>query len=159
SGTPTTAGAYSFTIKATDANNVAATKPYSGTIVPLLSISTTSLPAPVVGQAYSQTVTTSGGTPAITFAVSAGALPAGLALTSSTGIISGNPTTAGAYNFTIKATDANSFTATQTYSGTVSTVPVANNSSATVAYNSSNDSITLSITGTYTSVAVSTQAT
>jgi hypothetical protein len=54
----------------------------------------------------------------MTWGVSAGTIPAGLTINSSTGAISGTPTTAGAYSFTVQAT--NSFGSdTQAYTGTV----------------------------------------
>ena len=118
-GTPTAAGAYSFTVQATDANAVAATRAYSGTIASTLAIITATLPTPVLTQAYSQTVATSGGAAPISFAVSAGSLPTGLSLNTSTGAITGTPTAAGSYSFTVQAADANSIVATQAYSGTV----------------------------------------
>ena len=40
-----------------------------------------------------------------TYAVTSGALPAGLTLNTSTGVISGNPTTAGVFTFTVTATN------------------------------------------------------
>ncbi|WP_158277980.1 putative Ig domain-containing protein [Caulobacter endophyticus] len=119
SGTATTAGAYSFTITATDNNSVTATRTYTGTIGAALAITTATLPTPVVGVAYSQTVATSGGTTPVTFSVSAGALPAGLSLAASTGVISGTATTPGTYSFTITATDNNSVTDAKTYTGTI----------------------------------------
>jgi hypothetical protein len=60
--------------------------------------------AAMVGAEYSFTVTATG-TPAATFSVSAGELPAGLALNSTTGLISGVPTTAGSSTFTITASN------------------------------------------------------
>jgi len=84
-----------------------------------LAITTASLPTPVYNTAYSQTVATTGGTAPITFAVTAGSLPAGLTLHSSTGVIDGTPTAPGAYSFTVTATDALSTTASQAYSGTI----------------------------------------
>jgi hypothetical protein len=119
SGTPTTAGAYTFTVTATDANSVSASQAYSGTIVAAIAIATATLPTPLINQSYSQTVQTSGGTAPVTFTISAGALPAGLSIDASTGAISGTPTTAGAYSFTVMATDHNAVTATQPYSGTI----------------------------------------
>ena len=110
SGMATTAGAYSFTITATDHNNKTANQTYSGTIASF-AITTTSLPTPVIGQSYNQTIGTANGTAPIGFAVTAGTLPAGLTLAPFTGVISGTPTTAGAYSFTIQATDANNNTA------------------------------------------------
>ncbi|MFN2461946.1 MAG: beta strand repeat-containing protein, partial [Candidatus Velthaea sp.] len=119
SGTPTAAGAYGFTVAATDANGLAATHAYGGTIVTSLAIVTASLPAPVMNAAYGQTVQTLGGTAPIGFAVAAGALPAGLTLNAATGAISGTPTASGSYSFTIAATDANAVVASQGYTGAV----------------------------------------
>ncbi|WP_296599920.1 putative Ig domain-containing protein [Phenylobacterium sp.] len=119
SGTPTTAGAYSFTVTVTDANSSTANRAYSGSVAAALSISTTSVATPVVGVAYSQAISATGGTAPVTFAVSAGALPAGLALNGTSGAITGTPTTSGAFSFSITATDAGSRTATRAYSGSV----------------------------------------
>jgi subtilisin family serine protease len=60
-----------------------------------------------VGEAYSATFTASGlgSTPPFTFAVSAGSLPPGLVLDAS-GDLSGEPTAAGSFDFTITATDS-----------------------------------------------------
>jgi 6-phosphogluconolactonase (cycloisomerase 2 family) len=70
-----------------------------------VEITTPSLPAGTVGSAYSQTLATANSQGTVSFAVTGGALPAGLSL-SSGGIISGTPTTAGTYSVTIQATDA-----------------------------------------------------
>ncbi len=64
------------------------------------------LPAAPVGVAYSQALANPGGTPPLNWSVVAGALPAGMTL-SSGGVISGTPTTAGTFNFTVRVTDAN----------------------------------------------------
>jgi DNA-binding beta-propeller fold protein YncE len=56
------------------------------------------------GIAYSQAVTASGGTGGYTFTLTGGALPDGLAIASD-GTISGTPTLAGTYNFTVTVTD------------------------------------------------------
>jgi Putative Ig domain/Beta-lactamase len=58
-----------------------------------------------VGTAYSATFTATGSTP-IGWNVAAGALPPGLTLAPSTGVYSGTPTTAGAYSFTVRASNA-----------------------------------------------------
>jgi len=75
-----------------------------------LMIQTSTLPQGVVGTAYSQDVTATGGSAAgYSWNVTAGALPGGLVL-SGTGTpfatISGNPTVAGTFNFTVEVTDS-----------------------------------------------------
>ena len=58
----------------------------------------------LAGAAYSDAVS-AGGTGTITYSVASGySLPAGLSLNSSTGAITGNPTTTGSYTFRISAT-------------------------------------------------------
>ena len=119
---PTTAGTDSIAI--TLDGSAISGSPYSSVVsAPPMAITTTSLPTPVIGVAYNQTVATSGGTAPVTFAVTTGALPAGLSLNAATGAITGTPTTAGAYSFTITATDANSLTDDQSYSGTIAAPP------------------------------------
>lgn len=66
-----------------------------------------------LGIAYSETISAQGGVSPYVFSVTTGALPSGTSLNPSTGIISGTPTLAGTYNFTIKVTDANVATGTQ----------------------------------------------
>lgn len=58
-----------------------------------LTIMASKLPSGKVGTSYSQPVPYSGGTPGYTWAVTVGALPAGLTLDPTTGVISGIPTT------------------------------------------------------------------
>lgn len=113
SGTPTTAATSAFTVKVSDSESPAifATQAYSVLIVPTLTITTLGLPAANVGVAYSGTVAATGGVAPYTFAVTTGALPAGLTLNSSTGAITGTPTAAGSFTFTITVTDSATFTA------------------------------------------------
>jgi hypothetical protein len=100
----------------------ATTSTVSGTIAPAtLTLASTASAVTKVGQAYSQTNVASGGTTPYTYSVSSGALPAGVTLSASTGTVSGTPTTAGAFSYTIKATDSGTpaQTATQVVSGTI----------------------------------------
>lgn len=69
------------------------------------AITTALLPSGGVGVAYSQTVAATGTAP-ITWAVTSGALPAGLSIDGATGLISGTPTTAGLASFTVTATNS-----------------------------------------------------
>lgn len=66
----------------------------------LPSITTTTLPGGKAGDAYSQTLAATGTAP-ITWSIESGSLPAGLALSGDT--ISGTPTAAGTFTFTVKA--------------------------------------------------------
>jgi hypothetical protein len=73
---------------------------------PALTVTTSSLTGGAQGSSYSATLATSGGFGAISWAVTAGSLPAGLSLNSATGKITGTPTAAGTANFTVTATDS-----------------------------------------------------
>ncbi|MFN2414319.1 MAG: kelch repeat-containing protein, partial [Pyrinomonadaceae bacterium] len=72
---------------------------------PAITLSPAAPPGGAQGVAYSQTFTADGGTAPYTFAVTAGALPPGLSLSSS-GALTGTPTSLGTYNFTVTATDS-----------------------------------------------------
>lgn len=102
-----------------DVTSVAITATCTPAAVKLTS--TPAAPAQV-GQSYVQTNVASGGTTPYTYSVSAGTLPLGTALSTATGTVSGTPTTAGVFSYTVKVTDSTSptaGTATQTVSGTI----------------------------------------
>jgi large repetitive protein len=69
----------------------------------------------LTGLAYTETISAKGGISPYTFSLSVGALPAGTSLTGSTGVIAGTPSTAGTFNFTIKATDSTGASGTQNF--------------------------------------------
>ncbi|PYP89366.1 MAG: hypothetical protein DMF61_03920 [Blastocatellia bacterium AA13] len=124
SGTPTASGLFSFTITATDANGCPGSRLYSIVIpvlsggCPVITLSPATLPNAVLGTPYSQTILASGGTAPYTFAITSGALPIGLTLstTGTTTVISGTPIVNGIFSFTITATDANGCPGSRAYS-------------------------------------------
>lgn len=120
SGTPTASGTFSFTVKVTDTNSLTATQALSIIIAAAPSITTASLGGGNVGTAYSQTVAATGGVTPYTWSISVGTLPAGLSIGSSTGTISGNPTTTGTSNFTVQVKDTNNVIATKALSIVIS---------------------------------------
>jgi len=107
SGAPTTAGSFNFTVKVTDQNGCTATKAYTLVICATITITPSSLPSGFAGAAYNQTLTQTGGVGTINWSVSAGALPGGLSLGATAGVLSGAPAAQGTFTFTITATDAN----------------------------------------------------
>lgn len=84
-------------------------------------------PAPVAsvlhdgttGVAYSETISAVNGTPPYSFAITGGALPTSLSMSSSGGI-SGTPSAAGTFTFVVQVTDSGSLVGTQSFSITVS---------------------------------------
>ena len=124
SGTPTVAGTFNFTVRATD-SSTGTGAPFTGSqsytlvvLAPTITLAPSSLAAATGGQLYAQTISAIGGTGGYTYSLSSGALPPGISL-SSAGAVSGTPTTPGTYAFTITATDSHAFTGSQTYSFTV----------------------------------------
>ena len=111
-GSPTTPGTFNFTVTVTDSSSPVqtATAPLSIqiTAMPPVSIITAVLGPGTVGTAYSQTLGASGGKPTYTWSVPPGTLPPGLTLNTSSGVITGSPTTPGTFNFTVTVTDSSS---------------------------------------------------
>lgn len=86
---------------------------------PSITLSPTTLSNGTQNLAYSTTsIVPSSGTSPFTYEVSSGTLPSGLTLSAS-GVVSGTPTAAGSYNFTIKITDVNLCVGSRAYSMTI----------------------------------------
>ncbi len=117
-GTPTTAGSFSFTVTVTDAASKTAVQSYSVTVsasASTLALNAATLPAGSVGKAYSASISATGGTAPYSFAVMSGSVPLGTSLSPS-GLLSGTPTTANTYSFTVTVTDNAGATASRIYS-------------------------------------------
>ena len=104
SGTADTAGTYSFTVTA-DNGTYTVDQAYSITIYPAITFS--SAPAAKVGVAFNWSPIASGTPATPTVTLKTGSLPTGLTLASANGgTLSGTPTTANTYNFTLTATNS-----------------------------------------------------
>ncbi|MDH5833375.1 putative Ig domain-containing protein [Luteimonas sp. M1R5S59] len=121
SGTPTEPGSYAFTVTASDTGSSGAGAPFTVSRTytlevpaPNLAITPATLPDATAGIAYRQTIGAAGGAAPYGFGVTAGALPTGLALAAD-GSLSGTPTGAGNFDFTVTATDANGQSVDQAY--------------------------------------------
>jgi uncharacterized protein YhjY with autotransporter beta-barrel domain len=126
SGTPTAAGNIGFSVTATDSTTGApatVTQAYTLSVAaPVLTLTPATLPAGLFANAYQQQLSTSGGTAPYRYAVTTGALPAGLALADA-GALTGTPTAAGDFTFTVTTTDALGFTGTRDYTVQVTQRP------------------------------------
>jgi hypothetical protein len=127
-GIPTALGTFSFTVRLSDSQAPPATlvsntlriiiealpdpppPPPGG---PLTITSAGTLTAGRLNKDYSFQLVATGGTTPYTWALSLGnALPPGLVLNPTTGIISGKPVTTGFFTFTVRVTDAAATTVT-----------------------------------------------
>jgi len=119
-GTPSAQGAFSFTVKVLDSakpTGNTTTSPSCGITVappPPAMYLTCAGSAGTVGTAYSSSLVATGGTKPYTFSITAGPLPGGLTLNSSTGLISGTPTTQGTFPYTFKVVDSSGNTVSGT---------------------------------------------
>ena len=123
SGTPSSAGSFTFTVSVNDSSTPVQTATQTLTIaVDTLFITTTSLPSGMVGTPYNAAISTSGGTLPLTFSPATAAFPPGLAIqqpaaNSHSGALAGTPTLAGHYTFSESVSDSSNpaQTATQYY--------------------------------------------
>lgn len=119
-GSPTGPLTANIVLSVMDSGQASATANYSVSVytpppnLPTVQILTPSLTVGMVGTPYSAVIEAAGGVSPYTFSVSLGSLPPGLSL-SSGGQLSGTPTTAGSYNFTVRANDSGIGSAFQPY--------------------------------------------
>lgn len=111
-----------------------------------LTIQTEALPSGVVGLPYSATVVASKGTSPYLFSAGSGSVPTGLTL-SAGGQLSGTPSVAGTYTFSVSVVDGASQKASQSYSVTIAQPLQLGPSTLPVVRTNTNYSATLQISG------------
>ena len=122
SGTPTVLGNFTLTFQVSDTtDNVVptqvATRSFVLTVSTTVTITTLSLPNPILNVPYNQQFQATGAAPFL-WAVTSGALPAGLTL-SSAGQLQGTPVATGPQTFTVGVTDLRGATGSMQYTLTV----------------------------------------
>ena len=122
-GTPKTASKYNFTIKLSDGINTA--YQYLSVKIntaPLVIETDSQLPDGTVGVEYLQVLHASGGASSYTWSITGGEMPDSIGLEVLDAEISGTPTEAGTYNFSIKVTDGTN-NAIKSFSLTINPAP------------------------------------
>ena len=107
-GVPRTAGSFTFTVQVKDETRATDTETFTVEILPAEAptITTEALASGTVGEFYCcGNLFASGGVQPYTWSVVAGTLPPGLELPNRENTISGTPTTAGTFTFTVRVTD------------------------------------------------------
>jgi hypothetical protein len=107
-GVPKTAGSFTFTVQVKDETRATDTETFTIEILPpeAPTITTLALSGGTVGEFYCcGNLFASGGVQPYSWSVVAGALPPGLELPRRENTISGTPTTAGTFTFTVRVTD------------------------------------------------------
>src|SRR5207237_4153713 len=101
SGTPAVVGSSSFTAQVRDSRGAIITRQFTITIAGNIVITTATLANPVLGTAYTVTLSADGGAPPYNWAIASGSLPNGLSLDAATGRLDGNPSGAGQFSFVV----------------------------------------------------------
>ncbi len=124
SGTPTNSGTFNFTASVSDSSSPVQKQSATASIVVAaaaspLTITTASLPSGTVNTAYNATLVETGGVAPYTWSVSSGALPTGVSLGGSTGLISGTPSASGTFSVTLSVHDSQGNAAMANFSVTI----------------------------------------
>jgi Putative Ig domain len=123
SGTPTTAGSYSVTVTATDTTGAHGSAPFTWTINSAtgntVTVTNPGNQTTAAGTAVSLQISATDSASGQTLTYSATGLPAGLSINSSTGLITGTPTTAGTNSVTVTAKDTTGATGSAPFTWTI----------------------------------------
>ncbi|HUQ95490.1 MAG TPA: Ig domain-containing protein [Bryobacteraceae bacterium] len=104
-GTPLLVGNFNLTVRVTDGLGLTAVRSFSILVDPGFRITTETLAAATVGALYEQVFSASGGAAPYLWSLSGSTAP-GLALNATTGVLSGVPSLAGAFPFSVIVTDS-----------------------------------------------------
>ncbi len=158
SGMPTQSGMYGFTIEAfSPTANIYATQVFTVNIGSLCFLAS-SLPNGVLNSFYRQSLIVTGGVAPLTYSVSAGGLPTGVSIDPVSGLLSGTPTVAGPFNFTVQVKDSAGSVATQSFSITIlAALAFTNTSPLPAGKAGANYSVTFGATGGMAPYTFSTQ--
>ena len=118
-GVPSTAGPATFTLRVTDADSRTAERAFTITVGAAVNISACPTPGGFLNTSYSAAATGTGGTPPYLWSVTTGQLPPGITLNAVSGLFSGTPLLAGAFNFTLSISDASARTGARTCTITI----------------------------------------
>ena len=105
-GTPLQSGSSTYVLRVDDATGKSSTRLCSIQVNPpgLIITSSSSLPNGLMGTAYSQTLTATGGRPPYSWSITTAGAPSGISLDAA-GVLAGLPGAAGTFSFTIQVTD------------------------------------------------------
>jgi len=121
SGTPTGSSS-TFTVRAASGDGQTTSQQLLIYVYDTLAVTTTALPNGSQGAVYTETLAATGGDGTYTWSVTDGALPPGLSLVASTGVISGTPSAAGSDTLTVRVTSGDGQTAARQVAITVAPV-------------------------------------
>jgi streptogramin lyase len=123
SGTLTGAGTFIYTVEAIDSSSPVQTATVQSppfVVTPLPITLSCNFPTAIVGAAYDGSCTAVQGTPPYQYSIVGGSLPAGFALNTTTGAVTGVPSTPGSFSVTAQVTDAGSPAQTTTAAASIS---------------------------------------